>query len=237
MSYALVSLVVSVSTAAHSALVVSGTRVIYPSDQKVVTVQVKNEGAEPALMQTWVDDGDANITPENSQVPFVITPPVSRLDAKTGQMIQITYIDAQLPQDRESVFWLNVLDIPAKPKATTDKQEPNNFLQIAIRNRIKLFYRPITLAGKAIEAPKQLQWQVSQNNLTIKNPTPYYVNISSLKPMNSQGAAGEFAPEGLMLEPFQTQSIKLNSVVPKKLQMLSINDYGGMNSHEIEIKP
>lgn len=237
MSCALIAVVSGISTYTQSAIVINGTRVIYPSDQKVVTVQVKNEGTAPALMQTWIDDGDANVTPENSQVPFVITPPVSRVDSKTGQMLQISYTHAPLPQDRESVFWLNVLDIPAKPQVTAEQQVPNNLLQIAIRSRIKVFYRPTTLAGKAIDAPAKLQWQVSQNSLTVKNPTPYYVNISSLKPVTSQGNAAELAPDGLMLEPFKTQSIVLNNAAVKKLQLLSINDYGGINSQEIEIKP
>ncbi|PJI52023.1 molecular chaperone EcpD, partial [Methylobacterium radiotolerans] len=54
-----------------------------------------------------------------------------------------------MPQDKESVFWLNVLEIPPKDKAN------QNLLQMAFRSRIKLFYRPAGLKGKAEDAPSQ----------------------------------------------------------------------------------
>lgn len=38
------------------------------------------------------------------------------MEPKSGQTIRIVYTGESLPQDRESLFYLNVLDIPAKPK-------------------------------------------------------------------------------------------------------------------------
>lgn len=238
MSYAgILAVLMSSSLMAHAAIVITGTRVIYPSDEKVVTVQVKNEGSTPAMMQTWLDDGNADITPDQSEVPFVLTPPVSRVDANTGQSIQISYIGAQLPQDRESVFWLNVLDIPAKPKADQQEQvQQNSLLQIAIRSRIKLFYRPVQLSGKAVEAPSQLQWKQSGNVIDVHNPTAYFVNISSLKTVSTTNKQIELTPEGLMIAPFQQQSITLNDRSVSTLALETINDYGGLNQHKVDLK-
>ncbi len=50
-----------------------------------------------------------------------------------------------LPQDRESLFYLNVREIPPKP----DKP---NVLQLAMQSRIKLFYRPAAIVP---ETPAQ----------------------------------------------------------------------------------
>ncbi|MEN2733548.1 fimbria/pilus periplasmic chaperone [Escherichia coli] len=47
----------------------------------------------------------------------MITPPIFRMDSKSGQTVRIVYTGESLPKDRESLFYLNVLDIPAKPRA------------------------------------------------------------------------------------------------------------------------
>ncbi|MDQ8952905.1 fimbria/pilus periplasmic chaperone [Acinetobacter rudis] len=221
----------------NAAIIINGTRVIYPGNEKVVTVQVKNEGDTPAMMQSWIDDGDADITPDKIEVPFVLTPPVSRVDANTGQSIQISLVHHQLPQDRESVFWLNILDIPAKPKLKEgDQVKDQSLLQIAIRSRIKLFYRPAQLAEKTVYAPNDLQWNKVGDEIEISNPTAYFVNISSLKTVNTAHSSIELTPEGLMIAPFQQQRISLKDHSVKSLEMESINDYGGMNQHKIDLK-
>ncbi|WP_180821372.1 fimbria/pilus periplasmic chaperone, partial [Vibrio parahaemolyticus] len=45
---------------------------------------------------------------------------------------------AALPQDRESVYYFNLREIPPRSKEA-------NVLQIALQTRIKLFYRPKAL--------------------------------------------------------------------------------------------
>ena len=39
-------------------VVITGTRVIYPSNQKTVSVQLTNVGTKPSLVQAWIDNGD-----------------------------------------------------------------------------------------------------------------------------------------------------------------------------------
>ena len=223
------------SVISHAAIIINGTRVIYPSDEKEITVQVRNEGVKPALMQTWIDNGNADITPDKSIVPFIITPPVSRVDAKTGQSIRIAFTRADLPKDRESVFWLNVLDIPAKPETTKEKSAPENFLQIAIRNRIKLFYRPANINGKALDVPKKLQWKVANRQLLCTNPTPYYVSFSSIQTISTSGTTQEVAPEGYMLAPFENHTFELQDHQVAKVQFTNINDYGGIDESEFKL--
>lgn len=227
----------SIVATTHAAIVITGTRVIYPSDQKTVAVQVKNEGAFPALMQTWVDNGDANLTPDEINVPFVITPPVSRLDSQVGQAIHISYMNGELPQDRESVFWLNVLDIPAKPKSATEDQASGAILQIAVRSRIKMFYRPAHLKDDAIHAAEKLKWRLNAQQLHVENPTPYYVNISSLNIKPQTGEEKSIMSEGLMLAPFEQKNVSIGNDKFKKFNVLSINDYGGLNNIEVDLNP
>jgi chaperone protein EcpD len=97
---------------AFASVVLAGTRVIYPEKEREVTLKLTNEGTSPALVQAWVDDGNANATPDEAKSPFTLVPPLFRLDPKKGQTLRIIYLREPLPSDRESLFWLNVLEVP-----------------------------------------------------------------------------------------------------------------------------
>lgn len=74
------------SFAAHANnIIVNGTRFIYPGNEKEITVQLSNTADRPALAQAWLDNGNADATPDTITTPFIITPPISRVDAKSGQ--------------------------------------------------------------------------------------------------------------------------------------------------------
>ncbi|MFL9961096.1 fimbria/pilus periplasmic chaperone [Paraburkholderia sediminicola] len=160
----------------HAAVLIYGTRVIYNEASRETLVRLSNEGAVPLLIQAWLDTGEDKPIAEQ-QVPFVITPPVFRMNAHQGQMLRISYTGEALPGDKESVFWLNVLEIPPKSAAIGK----TNTLQIAVRNRIKLFFRPTALADGPKDLVRQLQWQVTgegeHTSVTVKNPTPFFASF------------------------------------------------------------
>ncbi|MFS7036436.1 molecular chaperone [Klebsiella pneumoniae] len=55
-----------------------------------------------------------------------------------------------------------------------------NILQFAIKNQLKLIYRPAGLPGSALDAAQHLRWRVSDNHLQAENASPYYVTITTL---------------------------------------------------------
>lgn len=165
---------------AHAGIVVSSTRVIYPADKKEVTVSLKNTGNHPALVQSWLDTGDPTALPEKINVPFVIMPPITRIDGGKGQTLRLVYTGKTLPQDRESIFWLNVLAVP--PKKTDAK---NHLLNVAYQTRVKLFYRPSTLSIKADVAAQKIEWKKESDVLNVYNPTPYYISVLNVEWVSS----------------------------------------------------
>jgi len=224
-------------TAANADVVIHGTRVVYPSDAREITVRVSNEGTSPALVQAWIDEGDARITPDQSKSPFVITPPITRVEPGKGQSLRVSALPGvnALSKTQESLFWLNVLDVPPKPKKGADN-DSDNFLQLAIRSRLKFFYRPAGLKGDSLSAPKQLQWSVQANTLTIKNPTPYHVTITSIvqKPLGVTSDKEEVLTDGMMLIPFSEQKINVKNPNIKGMTFTTINDYGGRVQQVVE---
>lgn len=210
---------------AVASIVITGTRVIYPSDAKEVSVKLNNAGKLPVLVQSWIDKGDANAKPETIKVPFILTPPINRVEAGKGQTLRISYTGEALPVDKESVFWLNVLEIPAKSKVSTAE----NYLQMAFRSRIKFFYRPVGLQGDANEAAKAVTWTAKGNTLLANNPTPYFVSFVTL-------SANDKKIEGSMVAPYSTQTVKLSGHAGSKVSGEYVNDFGAIRNFNAIIK-
>lgn len=227
----LVALLFSIISPAFSSIVISGTRIIFPGDQNEVNVRTTNKSATAALAQVWIDAGDIKANLQNTQVPFIATPPVYRVEPNKGQSIRLIYNGMALPQDRESLFWFNLLEIPPKKAGEAKGQR----LEIAFRTRIKLFYRPKALLnGSATTEVDRLEWQVVNDSqrgrgIKIKNPTPYYYSFNSITvysgnkkvDMKSEMAAPKseeiFFPEN---------KAKISSITAIDFEY--INDYGGV---------
>ena len=93
-----------IAGSAGASVTVGGTRVVYPLENREVTVKLSNDRAEPSLVQVWMDKGNADAKPGEASAPFVLTPPIFRMDAKKSQTIRMMYTGDALPQDKESVF-------------------------------------------------------------------------------------------------------------------------------------
>ncbi|WP_321574925.1 fimbria/pilus periplasmic chaperone [Burkholderia sp. BE17] len=219
------------AASSHAAVVIAGTRVIYPAAEREVTVKLNNVGNSPALVQTWIDKGDANESPDKIDVPFTLTPSMFRIDPSKGQTLRMIYTKEPLAQDKESLFWLNVLEVPPKPSAEVAGE---NHLQLAIRTRIKVLFRPTNLAGKSEEAPAQVKWTVERSTdgkgwvLKGMNPAAYYVNLGNVALHTGgktfEAGAGYIAPGESST--FPVNELNQAPAAVAEVEYLSINDYG-----------
>lgn len=213
----LILLMVTSGMPAFAGIVITGTRVVYPGNEKEVTVKIDNNGEQPVLVQSWIDRGNADATPESASAPFMVTPPVTRINGGKGQMLRLIYTGEKLPGDKESLFWLNVLEIPAEKKDNTNK------LKVAFRSRLKIFYRPEGLQGNAEQAFKAVTWKSVKNGIEGSNSTAYYVSVASIaedkdrKIILNQG--GMIPPGSKAFFPLKKT---LNTIYPSY-----INDFGG----------
>ncbi|HGM5491400.1 TPA: molecular chaperone [Serratia fonticola] len=210
----------------QASIVISGTRVIYPSDAKEVTLKLQNKSSLPLLVQSWMDAGDANAAPEDSDVPFMIMPPVARIEPAKAQTLRISATPmTHHATDRETLYWINVLEVPPQSKGE------NNYLSIAYRNRLKVFYRPSTLADLSAKSMEQVSWQLQGEKLIAKNPTPYHISYASVL-LPGHGSASVAGSDGGMIAPFSEQTFLLkrsNKAIkgaPNSVIANVINDYG-----------
>jgi len=212
----------------YASIVLNGTRVIYQGSKNEVTVSLTNNNPRPVLVQSWIDAGNETKTPEKISVPFVLTPPINRVDANKGQTIRISYTGVPaLPTDKESVYWLNVLEVPAKDKASGEIKQK---LNVVFRTRIKLFYRPDGLEGDSNEAPDALHWQLNNQNVTVKNDSKYNITIFKIN-YKDKSITSEI--DGEMLAPGESHKFALkNTGNIDGLTFSTINDYGALIHHK-----
>lgn len=215
---------------AEASIVIAGTRVIYQSSDAEVTVRITNNGDAASLVQAWIDNGDPVQNASEIKVPFVVTPAVSRVDPGRGQNLRIFHTNEAMPQGKESIYWLNVLDIP--PKAAADASDINT-LQLAIRTRIKMFYRPADLAGRADTAHESLKWRLRKDRqgqlVEVSNPSVYYVSLIEIT-LDNGGSDSSSAEEVDMVGPGETKAFRLPAgfTVGRRatIEYRAINDYG-----------
>jgi chaperone protein EcpD len=229
------------SVAADASVVIGGTRVVFPAAGGEVTVRLNNNGAQPVLVEAWIDAGNPDSTPDTSRVPFLITPPLFRMNAGKGQSLRIVYTGQTLPTDRESLFWLNVLEIPPKPG--TANGEAQNTLQFAVRSRLKLFFRPANLTGNPLTAASQITWSLARDGhgyaLVAHNPTPYHVTFSKV---SLEAGKAALATEAGMVAPLSTLRLPLAEAAPAPapgaaVAFTTINDFGAAAANQGTITP
>ncbi|MHA6679806.1 fimbria/pilus periplasmic chaperone [Enterobacter cloacae] len=201
---------------AQAAVALDRTRVIFGGDQNSVSLSVSNQNKQlPYLAQGWIEDEKGN----KITSPLTVLPPVQRIEpGKPSQVkIQALPLAKQLPQDRETLYYFNLREIPPK------SNKPNT-LQIALQTRIKMFYRPAAIAINKNAAPPQEQITLRRdgNSYVVNNPTAYYVTIAEARDGNGSSMKS-FEP--VMIAPKSNAPLGVTfSGVPA---LTYINDYGG----------
>ncbi|NTX79282.1 long polar fimbrial chaperone LpfB [Serratia proteamaculans] len=213
MRYGLAALcgsVMMISQLAQAGVVVGATRLVYDGDKKESSLSVNNPDALPYLIQSWVEQQEGG----SEKAPFILTPPLFRLDAGRQNVLRVVRVGGSLPEDRESLFWLNVKSIPSAERR-------DNTLQIAIKTRIKLIYRPASLKGLPENVAGQLAWHRIGTKLEVTNPTPFYMNFQNVT------VNGHEVKDATFVAPHGSTSFSLPTGAGNAVTWRLINDFGG----------
>lgn len=206
---------------ASAAITLSADRLIYNQKQGDASLTVHSNEERTYLIQSWLDNGDNSVQKE---LPFVVTPPLFRLAANSDNVVRVVYLKNSLPQDRESIFWLNVKAIPG---LNGEEAKVENRAVLAFNNRIKFFYRPDSLTSSGAVEAKNAHWETHGNQLTVSNASAYYLVLSKIV------ADGESIPVSVvtnntLIKPFSHKSYTLNHVPAKHstIEWQVIDDLG-----------
>ncbi len=169
-------------------------------------MNIKNENTElPYLAQGWIEDANGN----KIESPLTVLPPVQRVEPGEGSQVKIQSLPdiATLPQDRESVYYFNLREIPPRSKEA-------NVLQIALQTRIKLFYRPKALYATRTDLENPWQEKITLTRkgdaYEITNPTAYFVTIVDASSRVGGDTVKQFEP--VMISPKVTECLRVAQV-------------------------
>ena len=145
------------------------TRVVIKPGEHTSYFNVISHDDRPFVISAFVLDQN-----EKRSRAFAVEPGVFQLPGRQKVSVRVLQLES-LPTDKESLFWLQVNSVVARSEST--KQE-SNALNLALGQRIKLFYRPKGLEGDARYAAENLQWHWKDGYLTAMNPTKFWVSMS-----------------------------------------------------------
>ena len=220
LSYTCLAVLGMTSLNVSAAIVLDRTRAVYPGGAKSISLNIKNENQKlPYLAQAWIEDAQG----QKISSPFVVLPPVQRVDANQKSIVRIASVPAidSLPKDRESIYYFNLREIPPK-------SEKSNVMQIAVQSKIKLFYRP-----EAILPERGAVWQdqvlitKQGKGLKVNNPTPYYITYVGLGHPQGKTRTSIKGFSAFMVAPKSEQIVTIPEALGSEFVISYVNDYGG----------
>lgn len=203
-------------SSAQAALILDRTRLIYNEGTQSLSIGVTNKStADPYIAQSWIEDSNG----KKITTPFIVLPPLERIEAGDKTLIRVTLLpEVVLPKDKETVFYLNIREIPPKSNKV-------NALQIALHSKIKLFYRPTAvIPARGDNAAAHLVIVPQGKNMSITNPTPLHVTVVALT-TGANNAPVKFEP--VMLSPGQSINVPYSGEGSARIVVSHMNDYGG----------
>ncbi|EBL7540524.1 fimbrial chaperone [Salmonella enterica subsp. enterica serovar Java] len=215
-----------ISSQSMAAFTLNGTRFIYEGGSKNISFEVTNHAPDTWGGQVWID----NESMSSDSVSLIPAPTFFKVDGNQKQVIRILDVnDALLPKDRESLFRLNVQEIPPAPKSG------GNVLSMAMNTQVKLIYRPKSLSAGRQDAEKQLRIEQHGGVSVLVNPTPYYFAVVALH--NGATDKGTVisvpasSPSPATLAPHA--EVPLGKVVSLPVTVEAIDDYGATRSYTL----
>jgi len=217
---------------------IQGSRVIYDQGQRDIDVHLLQVGTMPGFVQIWLDEGDATLEAQDVNPAFTLAPSIARMEPGGRQIVRIVHSRNDLPDDRESLLWFNVLETPLSSSGS----------QPGVRTRIKFFYRPRGLPTPPEKAHEALQFSLEPPsvdgvlNVRVYNPTPYHITFRELAlqdavAVDTPALAGfsTDAPDERMVAPMSELVLPFTRIgnTPVSLpaealvRFSIINDYGG----------
>lgn len=216
----------------HAAVVPLQDRVLFSSaDSDRRLLVVNNDRNAPVLLQSWIDDGSSGDLNKEKNYPFIVIPAVVKMSP--GKIVNLRILPTEkmraLPRDRESVFWINLYEIPGIKKSQQRKNADK--VEVGLNTQLKIIYRPFrgNMDIKNVAEGLDVRLSDGGHSLELDNPSPYYVTPVSIKIKSSSGEQPLQLGMSRMIAPFSHKRFGLTSVMSGKemaVEYILVDDAG-----------
>lgn len=208
---------------------INATRIIYTAQSKSVSTSVRNNDTK----NTYLAQVNVSATPDGGDAPFIVTPPLFRLESGAQNQVRITKTGEGLPGDRESLFWFSMQAIPSAKSLNGVPTRLVGAAQISLGTTIKLIYRPQGLPMPPERGFGLLQFSRAADGIKITNPSPYYVSFFSFK-VGGREFISNSQPVKMVAPKSEVVMPAKNVQFPAKVSWVAINDIGGELAYQGE---
>lgn len=206
---------------AQAVVNVEGTRVIIHQGERSVSLTLSNSEKQPTMVQIWSDNGDPLTPPEKTSTPLIAVPPVFSMKPGEVRVVRLLLTSSgALAKDRESLFWLNIYQIPPNTAAASGSRQ----VVLPLRLRMKVFIRPDGIDDPVEQDGDKLHFSLHSTQrggqMSITNPTPWHMTLTNMSFSGTRLAA-------VMVAPVSSVSIPVSSgEVREPITYELINDLG-----------
>jgi len=221
-------LLAGVNSAPFAAVNVDRTRLVFAANDIAQSLTLANDSVTPMLLQVWTDAGETASSPDSSRTPLVVLPPVFKMQPDELRTLRVMLSSRRsLPEDRESLFWLNIYQIPPELSAT---KSATRKLVLPLRLRLKVFIRPTGLKAPTANDEQKLRFSIASQGITITNPTPWYMSLTVTA---TKGIRIGY----IMLAPYERRDVVLSQApaVGTTVNYAVINDSGNWRTYTATI--
>lgn len=236
-------LLTMVAICAQAGIIASATRVIFHEGDTEKSLMLSNTNSYPIVTQTWVDDGDINATPEQFHSPFIALPSVFTMQPSSLKGLRIVFTGEPLPTDRESVFWLNLYEIPPNQP---DIPPIASRVMLTMNTQMKIFYRPKSLKGETESAAKSASFSLLESPsgylLRCNNRSAFYLSFANIYVQISGKKYTVQQESDMMIAPYSIRDYRLGNItisnsIPKiAVKATFINEQGQQFMNDYLIK-
>ena len=193
-------------------LSVSSSRIIIDGGRTSSSIVLSNASSIPYLTRVLIEDESGN-----KEEQLIAVPPVAY--SPPGRQIRFQVVvlaPEKLPVDRESVFYFHSHSVPGN-------QNSNNALNVALDNRLKVFYRPSGIEGNMVAAIEGLRWTLKGGVLQATNPSKFNVSLIGVGIDQSYKQL-----DHCVIAPEQSVRFRLKKQYPNKVTVrwAAMDDYG-----------
>nr|WP_314263958.1 molecular chaperone [uncultured Moellerella sp.] len=217
---------------ANATIMINASRLVMNKSDRETSLLIKNTGDYPVVIQSWIDNGDPAMTPENaSDAPAMVLPALFRLEPDAINNLRIINKFTPTLNDRESLYWLNIYEISPRP---ANEANNDSYINVTVRLQVKLFYRPDNLTMAINDVSNRLSFSKNsdESKIIINNPTPFYVTFSAADLTVGNKEQSLSIP---MIAPFSTQEIEVEAKTVDQIKYSIIDDIGGFYSDKKKI--